>query len=52
MKQVVVQRLSPDSMRFICREKFDNILRNENKLSKGEIVDEIRNLRDYMDRFF
>jgi hypothetical protein len=48
---ICVSRFSLDDIKFICLKSLDNILLNENRLTKGQIVESVRNLRDEIERY-
>ena len=43
--------LSQDSMKFLCMNKLDDILLNQDGLSKDQIVCHVADLRDEIDKF-
>lgn len=48
---VILNKLSSDDIKYICLNCFDCILLNENKITKGKIIEKIRNLRDEVERY-
>jgi len=53
MKQevVIVSHINDDNIRFLCLNSFDKILQHSKRLSKEQVLEVIRNLRDELDRF-
>lgn len=49
--QEMIDKLSSDSMRFICLKKCDKILANQKYLSKYQIIDVVADLRDEIERY-
>lgn len=48
---IVVSRLSSDDTIFLCRKTFRRILQNEDKLTKGQICDTLRNLEGTLNQY-
>jgi len=49
--EVCLNRLSQDSMKFISISTLDKVIKNQNKLSKCQILDYVINLRDEIERY-
>jgi hypothetical protein len=50
-QEIIRNRFSDDEINFLFIKKIDKILLFEKSLSKEEIVEDLRNLRDELDRW-
>ncbi len=48
----MLNKLSPDSMKFICLQKLKPLLVNQKCLTKCQILDVVADVVDEFDRFF
>jgi len=51
MEQVIRNKLSDDEINFLLIKNFDSILINSKILSKEQILEKLRNIRDELNRF-